>query len=272
MRDKIFFTDLDSTLILNSKDSKYLDTSKYVCVSRKYGNPAGFMTIENFRKLQEINKRYTIVPITSRCLGSYMDVNLGFTPEYSLVDNGAILLNGREILVHWMNDSEKMTKDSHEAFRECRKYLISLDYFEKWGSQFVLDFSTDRNDISDPITRMNLMNEIAESPIFKYCTDGKIKSYISSSMRSILLVDSKMTKDKSIERFLESIGSHENARIYVAGDSSPDYCMLEAFENSFGTDESPANHKFNMRSDDFRKDSDNISKFTSFILDSLLKS
>lgn len=46
--------------------------------------------------------------------------------------------------------------------------------------------------------------------------------------------------------------------------------MLKAFENSFGTVESTANTKFNMNSDDFREDADNISEFTSFILDKLL--
>ena len=274
MKQKIFFTDLDSTLILNSGDPKYLDETKYVCVSRKYSRPSGFMRLDNFQKLQEVNKIYTVIPITSRCLTSYMDVNLGFTPEYSLVDNGAILLNDREILTRWMIDSETNLETSYDAFKNCREYLISLGYFEKWGSPFVLDFSTKRKDLDIPIVRKGLLKDILKpekSPIAKYTLDGVINNYISGSLRSIVIVNSKMTKEKSIKRFIDCVVNHDDlGKIYVAGDSTPDFGMLKAFENSFGTVESPANTKFSMGSDDFRKDADNINEFTSFILDKLL--
>lgn len=274
MKQKIFFTDLDSTLILNSGDPKYLDETKYVCVSRKYNRPSGFMRLANFQKLQEVNKVYTVIPITSRCLTSYMDVNLGFTPEYSLIDNGAILLNGREILTKWMMDSETSIENSCEVFKKCREYLISLGYFEKWGSPFVLDFSTKRKDLNIPIIREELLKDILDyekSPIAKYTLDGVINNYISGNLHSILIVNSKMTKEKSIKRFIDCVVNHYDlGKIYVAGDSTPDFGMLKAFENSFGTAESPANTKFNMDSDDFREDTDNISEFTSFILDKLL--
>lgn len=274
MKQKILFTDLDSTLILNSGNPKYLDETKYVCVSRKYSRPSGFMRLDNFQKLQEVNKIYTVIPITSRCLTSYMDVNLGFTPEYSLVDNGAILLNGREILTKWMMDSETNIENSCEVFKECREYLISLGYFEKWGSPFVLDFSTKRKDLGIPAIREEFLKGISnpdESPIAKYTLDGVINNYISGSLHSILIVNSKMTKEKSIKRFIDCVGNHDDlGKIYVAGDSAPDFGMLKAFENSFGTVESPANTKFIMGSDDFSKDADNISEFTSFILDKLL--
>lgn len=274
MKQKIFFTDLDSTLILNSGDPKYLDETKYICISRKYNRPSGFMRLDNFQKLQEVNKVYTVIPITSRCLTSYMDVNLGFTPEYSLVDNGAILLNGREILTKWMMESETSIENSCEIFRKCREYLISLGYFEKWGSPFVLDFSTKRKDLNIPAVREGLLKDMLnpeKSPIAKSTLDGVINNYISGSLYSILIVNSKMTKEKSIKRFIDCVGNHDDfGNIYVAGDSAPDYCMLKAFENSFGTVESPANTKFSMGSDDFSKDADNISEFTSFILDKLL--
>ena len=274
MKQKILFTDLDSTIILNSGDPKYLDETKYVCVSRKYGRPSGFMRLDNFQKLQEVNKVYTIIPITSRCLNSYMDVNLGFTPEYSLVDNGAILLNGREILTKWMMDSETSIENSCEIFRKCREYLISLGYFEKWGSPFVLDFSTKRKDLGNLEVREEFLKSISnpdESPIAKYTLDGVINNYISGNLHSILIVNSKMTKEKTIKRFIDCVVGHDDlGTIYVAGDSAPDFGMLKAFENSFGTVESPANHKFSVGSDDFRKDADNISEFTSFILDRLL--
>lgn len=274
MRQKILFTDLDSTLILNSGDPKYLDETKYVCVSRKYSRPSGFMRLDNFQKLQEVNKIYTVIPITSRCLTSYMDVNLGFTPEYSLVDNGAILLNGREILTKWMMDSETSIENSCEVFKKCREYLISLGYFEKWGSPFVLDFSTKRKDLDNLEIKEGLLKDILDydkSPIAKYTLDGVINNYISGNLHSILIVNSKMTKEKSIKRFIDCVGSHDDLeRVYVAGDSTPDFGMLKAFENSFGTVESPANTKFSMGSDDFRKDADNISEFTSFVLDKLL--
>lgn len=274
MKQKILFTDLDSTLILNSGDPKYLDETKYVCVSRKYGRPSGFMRLDNFQKLQEVNKIYTVIPITSRCLNSYMDVNLGFTPEYSLVDNGAILLNGREILTKWMMDSETSIENSCEIFRKCREYLISLGYFEKWGSPFVLDFSTKRKDLDIPAVREGLLKDILDpekSPIAKYTLDGVINNYISGSLHSILIVNSEMTKEKSIKRFIDCVGNQDDlGKIYVAGGSAPDFGMLKAFENSFGTVESPANTKFSMGSADFSKDADNISEFTSFILDKLL--
>lgn len=274
MKQKIFFTDLDSTLILNSGDPKYLDETKYVCVSRKYNRPSGFMRLDNFQKLQEVNKVYTVIPITSRCLTSYMDVNLGFTPEYSLVDNGAILLNGREILTRWMIDSETNLETSYDAFKKCREYLISLGYFEKWGSPFVLDFTIKSKGLDIPIVKEGLLKDILDyekSPVAKYTLDGVINNYISGSLHSILIVNSKMTKEKSIKRFIDCVGNHDDlGKIYVAGDSTPDFCMLKAFENSFGTVESPANIKFNMGSDDFRRDADNISEFTSFILDKLL--
>ena len=186
----------------------------------------------------------------------------------------AILLNGREILTRWIIDSETNLETSYDAFKKCREYLISLGYFEKWGSPFVLDFSTKRKDLGNLEVREEFLKSISnpdESPIAKYTLDRVINNYISESLHSILIVNSKMAKEKSIKRFIDCVGNHDDPRkIYVAGDSAPDFGMLKAFENSFGTVESPANNKFSMGSDDFRKDADNISKFTSFILDKLL--
>lgn len=255
MKNKVFFTDLDSTLIVNSKDPKYRDEKKYVCVSRKYGQPAGFISIENYRKLQELSKRVTIIPITSRCLNSYMDIDLGFTPEYSLVENGAILMEGNTVNKRWLNNSELRILGCQTIYSEIRKILIENGYYEKWGSAFLIDFAASNPD-------KEKMTKIIQELKIQY---PNIRIYPTSSYKGISFITEKITKETTVSRFMNTFGLKDE-NVFAAGDAEPDWEMLFMFENSYGLDDGYAKHKFDKQ--EWKED---IDSFTSFVLDSILE-
>lgn len=255
MKNKIFFTDLDSTMIVNSKESKYRDETKYVCVSKKYGQPAAFMTIENYQKLKELSEQVTIIPITSRCLSSYMDIDLGFTPEYALIENGAILLENNVVNKRWINNSELRLLGCQPIYSEIRKKLIENGYYEKWGSAFLIDFISDNPE-------KERMTKVIEELKKEF---SNIRFYPTTSYKGISFVTEKITKATTISRFMNTFGL-KDTNIFVAGDAEPDWEMLFMFENSYGLSDSYAKHKF-----DKQKWKDDINSFTSFILDSINK-
>lgn len=261
MKKNILFTDIDSTLIINSKEQKYLDKNKYVCVSKKYGIPAGFMSVENYNKLHELNKLFTIIPITSRCLNSYLDIDFGFIPEFSLVDNGAILLEHNSVNKNWVNESESRIKDFLPEYKRIRKTMMLNDYYEKWGSPFVLDFKTEKQDVNGE-KLLCILTEKFKSFIF----------YPSKTYKSIIVISPTNTKAENVKRFMrkynikrELSNTKNEYKVFIAGDSQADWPMLKLTKNSFGIDDGPAQNKYNK--DEFKK---NISGFTSFILNSLL--
>lgn len=229
----IWFTDIDSTIILNSKDTKYLDESKYHCVSYKCGKPSGFMSVQNFNLLQEIQKRCMVVPVTSRCLSSYMDIHLGFTPELALIENGAILLDGYTVSKTWINESEKLLEPYMNDYSKIREYLISRGYTEKWGSTYLLDFHT-RSEKSE-IERMEIQEHLS-----KY--EG-IQSFVGKS--SVIVTHTMNRKEFNIGRLVKYIKICPKRKIIVSGDSQADWGMLAMTTHSYGLDDSPAYNKFN---------------------------
>lgn len=129
----LYASDLDRTLIFSERFIFENPTSaKYSPVEYKEDRIISYMSNDVNSKLHCINdnKKVQFVPVTTRSLSEYKRVNLGFTPEYAIVANGAIILHNGEVMEEW-ND-----------------YIKSkLDYTE------VLDLSQDICDLIDSLVK-----------------------------------------------------------------------------------------------------------------------
>lgn len=100
----LFAADLDNTLLHSYKIARAGD----VCVAAVDGRELSFMTREAFGLLREVAARCLFVPITTRSLAQYRQLELGVKPAYALVSNGALLLLDGKVDEAWMLESRSM--------------------------------------------------------------------------------------------------------------------------------------------------------------------
>lgn len=106
----LYASDLDRTLIFSGKFLKEFTTDAEIePVETKVDNETkkerviSYMSTEVKKRLQEIsnNKSIEFVPVTTRSLGEYNRIKLGFTPEYAITSNGGKILYKGEPLAEW---------------------------------------------------------------------------------------------------------------------------------------------------------------------------
>lgn len=269
------FIDIDSTLIVNSKDDKYRNSEAYVVVGHKGGETMGYMSVENYKLLHYLRGYYTIIPVTSRNYQSYRSVNFGFEPEWALVENGARLVYGGKLVegTSWGIESESNLKPYRDLYSALITIITDLGYIRKANSEHILDFYYPADGDYTPVQNKKreqlcdwlrwLSSTLSAMPI---------EVYISKNMHSILITYLKNKKSSGIHRLLKHI--HKNLsspyiykilkQSYAAGDSEADWGMLGIVGESYGVGDSPATH--NLSENEFNKDKES---FTSFILTSL---
>lgn len=103
---KIFFADLDQTLIYSYKHE--IGSAKQ-CAEIYKGREVSFLTEKTVRLLRQIKEKALIVPVTTRTVEQYERVDLGIgTPAFALSCNGGVLLaNGRED-ASWFLESKRL--------------------------------------------------------------------------------------------------------------------------------------------------------------------
>lgn len=116
---KIFFSDLDNTLIYSYK--RDIGVRKQ-CVEIYEGREISFMSERSAKLLREVRKEVCFVPLTTRTEEQYCRISLG-TPEYALVCNGGILLRDGEPEREWYRESLRLARTAQEEMRTAIRIL-----------------------------------------------------------------------------------------------------------------------------------------------------
>ena len=208
----VMFSDLDGTLI-NGK-------GKGVCVGTKNGKKSSYMSKQAFKDFQDLKNKIQIVPTTSRCLRSYKNVDLTNGIGYAMVENGAVLVDlNYEVDYEWLNESYELVKYSRESFDKCREIIERYGYKEKWGSDFVLDYTIDRINARDLVMMMSELNKYKRDIVFRLGNN-----YIVGLFR-------KLSKGFAIDRYTQKFDCEA---FISAGDNIEDETMFKRTKYSIG--------------------------------------
>lgn len=212
---KVYFTDMDSTIICSGVQGDDL-----VCVAIKNGKPASFMRKTSLEKFEEITQIIMTVPITTRCDRSFRNIFLKDLFDVALVDNGAILLRGKNLEVDetWLKESFEITAPWRNNFDQARSIIESYGYKEKWGSDFVLDYT--HKDISeDDKSKMKEQLVSLDGLLVNISKSGCIVTFVC------------LSKGATVKRFSEKYG-------YIpylsSGDNAEDQSMFQETQLSVG--------------------------------------
>lgn len=215
--EKAYFTDMDSTIICSGVQDQSNDL---ICVAVKNGAQASFMRKNSLEEFKEITRRIFTVPITTRCEASYKNIFLKELFEFALVDNGAILLKGntQEKDLQWLEESFQITEPWRDNFNQVRLIIESYGYKEKWGSDFVLDYT--HNNIS------NDEKERLKAELMKF--DGLLVNVGNSSC---IVTFKCLSKGETVKRFSKKY----NYMPYISsGDNDEDQSMFTETQISVG--------------------------------------
>lgn len=212
---KLFCTDLDNTIICNQEPEHF-----GICVAEKNGKKSSFMNNDTYNKFLAIVNKIKTLPVTTRCEKSYKNIYLSKFFKYALVDNGAILvcddINEKE---EWINESRNIVKEDKENFEKIRKIIEKYGYKEKWGSEFVLDYTNENITFEE---KENLKKEISQ-----YINN----LLINIGDTSFVCTFTKLSKGENIKRFAEKY----NYELYIAsGDNKEDESMFNLVPISLG--------------------------------------
>lgn len=216
LKNKIFFTDLDNTIIFSYKHNIGVDK---VNIEMYQGREVSYMTKKTYCLLKQVAKKMLLVPVTTRTLEQYnrIDLGLGILP-YALVCNGGIMLeNGRENK-SWYQQS-LVSVQSAQA--ELQKALNLLEYDRR--RIFELRF----------IRNLFVFTKCIE-PDEVVCTLKKQVDLrfvdVLNNKNKIYVVPKALRKGESIKRLKRYI---EGKIILAAGDSEFDISMLQAADIAF---------------------------------------
>ena len=212
---RIFCTDLDSTIICSQVPSEF-----GICVAVKNGKNASFMRNESYDKFLRIINKIKTIPITTRCEKSYENIYLKKYFDYALVDNGAILVCQDPLVKEeWFNESMEISKPDRNNFDKIRKIIENYGYYEKWGSEFVLDYV---NKDATPELQEKIRKEIEPFSSNFLINIGKT---------SFLCTFNSLSKGENIKRFAKKFGYE----LYIsAGDNKEDESMFKVTSISIG--------------------------------------
>lgn len=207
MKNILFCCDLDNTLLYSHKHKKAGD----VCVEILKDKEQGFMTRETIRLLKLLQEKVILLPVTTRSVEQYRRIQWpeGTRPLRALVANGAILLEGDEIVPEWRSESATIIADySVELERMLDLLSVRSEYIRcRCVDDFYL-FVYVRDGI-DPHSCID--------------TFGPTELNVVASGRKIYFLPPGLDKGTATERFRRR---HSVALTVVAGDSIMDVSML----------------------------------------------
>lgn len=211
--ENLYCTDLDGTIICNKT------ADGCVVVAKKHNVPSSFMYPQSLAALDEILTRIDVLPVTTRCLKSYQNVCIKDKFRFALVDNGARLVCGNnELEKEWEEESRRIASASKENFDKARVLIEGCGCKEKWGSEFVLDYVTDRCMAGSELAR-NLIQMTDLSVNIK--ADG------------IIVTNRSLSKGECIKRFAEKF---QYCLFLSSGDSAEDESMYGVTKHSIGSE------------------------------------
>lgn len=216
---KIFFSDLDNTLIYSYKHD--IGKEKQ-CVETYQGREVSFMAGSSYHLLRQVVKRVLFVPVTTRTMEQYARVDLGIgTPEYALVCNGGVLLRDGARDLAWEEGSGRLVADCQEELCLAAKILDrdpKVD-FEIRNIEGLFLFTKSQ----DPRRTAQNLKDALDGSKMDVFTNG-VKVY---AMPKVL------TKGAAVRRFCNMMkesgklpGTQSFPAVIAAGDSAFDIPML----------------------------------------------
>lgn len=204
------FTDLDNTVIFSHK----YDIGSKVLTELLNGKEQSYMPENGYRQLQNLPKDM-VIPVTSRTKAQYNRVQLykdKSCTQYSLIDNGAILLvNGAED-IKWTKETEKWLKNDIDCMiLLTERYKDSADLLMQDG--FMLR-------VKGNVSTVTKISEAAE----------KENLMVFESAGKTYICPRQLTKGNAIKRFKKK---HQVQKCICAGDSIIDISMIRECDRAY---------------------------------------
>ena len=207
---RIFFTDLDNTLIYSYK--RDIGDAKR-CVEVYQGREISFMTEKAHRLLKKIRKRALIIPVTTRTVEQYNRIDLGIgAPAYALACNGGVLLaDGRED-APWFLESQQLVAGctGHLAFAKELMQKDNNRCFEVRDIRGLFLFTKSEN----PIESAEYLRASLDKGLVDVFCNG-LKVYV---------VPKALNKGMAVKRFCKRVSP---GAVVAAGDSAFDVPMVK---------------------------------------------
>lgn len=148
----LVITDLEGALI--SSRAPEVDGRRYLSVMKNKWDKK-VMSSDNVSKLKELNAIADIVPMTKQSAKQCSSMALCINTPMSLVEGGAILLNGIKPDKKWQLDTLEVTFPDDDLLRNGRKFLAEKGYEKNGDNECTLDFvALDGRDVENDIEEL----------------------------------------------------------------------------------------------------------------------
>lgn len=217
-KSKLFFSDLDGTLIFSAKHRKNGD----VVVEKKDGEPITCISPKQFGLFPFLSE--AVVPLTTRSIEQYKRIVIeGFSPKYALCSNGGILLVDGIPDSEWLKQSQRLYEQAKDEIEHFRK-LLENDKHRNFEIRLV--------------DGLFLFTK-SENPqqTLEYLGEGDLCECFSTGQK-VYVIPKSLGKGEAVLRFKERFAF--NGEIICAGDSLMDVSMLCKADAAIFTDVIPA--------------------------------
>lgn len=207
----VFHTDLDNTLIYSYKHDIGEDK---VGVEIYQNRVISFMRPEWIEALKRIQKKFLVVPTTTRTMEQYKRISMGIEePEYALVCNGGILLKHGCAVDSWYQESLSLVSGALGELDRAAQ-ILETDHDRCFEVRFInqLFLFTKSSRPEKSILRL------------KQCLDETLADVFANGVK-VYVLPKKLDKGTAILRMKQKLGAD---CVISAGDSDFDRPMLLA--------------------------------------------
>ncbi len=209
---KILNIDMDNTLIYSYKHD--IGREK-INVELYNGREISYITKRTFELLNEIKKKFLIVPTTTRTREQYERIFLGIgLIKYALVCNGGVLLVDGKVDEEWYKVSKNLISNSVDELLKAVLYLESEE-LRKFEVRFIeeLFVFTKCDKPETVVCKLRYKLNLSLVDVF----NNGIKVYV---------VPKNLDKGTAVKRFRAYLGD-DVEKVVAAGDSEFDIPMVE---------------------------------------------
>lgn len=212
---KVFASDLDQTLIFSKKWCEFARARDLKVVEYLNGKEQSYISKEALSLLEKIHREFLFIPSTTRTLNQYNRITFpNIKAKYSIVSNGAVILNEGKIDEVWKESIEKL-KLNYPSIDEVKSKLKGIE-----NQKGFIELKT----VEDGFLYM--INEEAvfsRELIFEYERELKKDGWIISDQgRKVYFLPECIQKGKALNYLKENI----NVKYLVsAGDSNLDLSL-----------------------------------------------
>ena len=211
--EPLIFSDLDGTLIFSAAKKRpgdivceYKDGAEISCITPRQA---------------ELLPGLDIIPVTTRSIEQYRRINFpsGFSPEYSLTDNGGTLLINGIPDQEWTAHTMRLVQESSAELERCRT-VLERDISRNFEIRMVDGMFLFTKSATPELTLERLRKVAGKSQCF--ATGAKV-----------YVLPAGLCKGAAIKRLAERIALHRSfSRTVCAGDSAMDIPMLNSADTA----------------------------------------